>query len=196
MPDQPSSTTDAHPTAASTAGIAEQLGGRQRSLPPVELWNPPHCGHSGLRIASDGIWYHEGSPIGRPALVQLFASVLRREADGSIVVVTPVEKLDVDVDDAPFVAVDCTAEGEGRERRIVFRTNVGDEFAAGPDHRIRLEQGADGADSIRPYVHVRRGLDALIARPVFYRLAELALSGADDPPGLWSDGIFFPFAPS
>ncbi len=158
-------------------------------LPPVEQWHPAHCGDSDMRIARDGTWYHQGSPIGRPALVKLFASILRREPDGGFVLVTPGEKLDIAVEDAPFVAVELTSEGQGRDRRIGFRLNTGDHVIAGPGHPIRFDVAAD--DEPRPYIAVRRGLDALIVRAAFYELVELALVEDGSPPGLWSDGAFF-----
>jgi uncharacterized protein len=153
----------------------------ERRLPPVERWDPPHCGPSFMRIDRDGGWYHEGRPIRRPELVRLFASILRREPDGSYVLVTPVEKLTIDVEDAPFVAVEMRNEGEGRERALAFRLNTGEIVLAGPGHRLRL-------DGTRPYLEARRGLDALIARAVWYELAELALGEG----GVWSGGTFFP----
>ena len=153
-----------------------------RRLPPVEMWDPPHCGHSGMRIARDGSWWHEGRPIRRPAMVRLFASILRREPDGGFVLVTPVEKLTVEVEDAPFVAVEVKSEGEGRQRRLAFRLNTDEAVVAGPGHALRIERG-------RPYLGVRRGLDALLARPVFYELAEIALADG----GVWSGGACFPF---
>lgn len=156
----------------------------QKKLPPVEKWNPAHCGHSQMRIARDGTWFHEGSPIGRPAMVRLFSTILRREADGRFALVTPVEKLDIDVEDAPFVAVEVKSEGEGDSRRLAFRLNTGDPVVAGPERPLRL--------AARPYLTVRGGLEALIARPVYYELAELALAEGATPPGLWSDGAFFP----
>jgi len=164
----------------------------ERKLPPVERWNPTHCGHSGMRIARDGTWFHEGSPIGRINMVRLFSTVLRREPDGRHVLVTPVEKLDIDVEDAPFVAVELKAEGEGRDAMLAFRLNTGDLVTAGPDHRLRFAQGEDGP---RPYLHVRGGMEALIARPVYYELVEIALAAGDAPPGLWSNGSFFPLEP-
>ncbi|HET8612208.1 MAG TPA: DUF1285 domain-containing protein [Sphingomonas sp.] len=162
-------------------------------LPPVGQWNPPHCGDSGMRILADGRWLHEGRPIQRPALVRLFSTILRREADGSHVLVTPVEKLSIMVEDAPFLAVEMTSEGAGERRRLAFRTNVGDMVVAGRDHPLVIEDRGAGE---QPYLRVRGGLDALIARPVYYELAHLAL---DEPPGpggaigLWSDTIFFAF---
>lgn len=168
--------------------VALQNAGR---TPPVHLWHPGHCGDSEMRIAADGTWYHQGSPIGRKELVKLFSTILRREPDGSHVLVTPVEKLDIAVEDAPFIAVEATSEGEGPDRRIVFRLNTDDVVACGPEHCLRVETAADGTP--RPYLHVRAGLEALVNRPVFYQLADLALAEGHDPPGLWSGGAFFPF---
>lgn len=160
-------------------------------LPPVERWNPTHCGDSEMRIARDGTWFHQGSPIGRIAMVRLFSRILRREPDGGYVLVTPVEKLDIAVEDAPFIAVEMKVEGEGAAMRLAFRLNTGDLVTAGPNHGLRFATGDDGP---RPYLHVRAGLEALIARPVYYELAEIALNEAAEPPGLWSDGAFFAFA--
>jgi len=161
----------------------------ERRLPPVEQWNPSHCGHSDMRIARDGTWYHQGSPIGRPAMVRLFSNILRREADGGFVLVTPVEKLDIDVEDAPFIAVSVKSEGTGRARKLAFQLNTGDAVIAGPKHPLRFDMREDGP---RPYLNVRGGLDALLGRSVYYELAELALEEGKDPAGLWSDGRFFP----
>ncbi|MCM8731845.1 DUF1285 domain-containing protein [Hephaestia sp. GCM10023244] len=161
---------------------------RDRRLPPVDQWHPTHCGDSEMRIAADGTWFHQGSPIARPEMVRLFATILRREPDGSYVLVTPTEMLTIAVDDAPFVAVEMKAEGDGAQARLAFRLNTDDMITAGPDNPLRLVHGADGP---RPYLHVRGGLDALIARPVFYDLAERALAGSDTPAGVWSNGAFF-----
>lgn len=161
---------------------------RDHRLPPVASWNPTHCGDSEMRIARDGTWYHQGSPIGRETMVRLFSTILRREADGGYVLVTPVEKLDIAVEDAPFVAVEMKAEGEGRDQRLAFRLNTGDLVAAGPDHMLRFETRAEGP---RPYLMVRDGLDALVARSVYYELANLALAGDTQPPGVWSNRAFF-----
>lgn len=163
-----------------------------RKLPPVDAWNPSHCGDSGMRIARDGTWFHEGSPIGRPAMVRLFSTILRREADGRFVLVTPVEKLDIEVEDAPFMAVEVKSEGEGLDRSLAFRLNTGDMVVAGPDHPLRFAEQADGP---HPYLHVRAGLDALVARPVYYELAEIALAEGADPAGVWSGGAFFALEP-
>src|SRR3954454_19619236 len=164
----------------------------ERKLPPVEQWNPTHCGPSDMRIARDGTWFHQGSPIGRAAMVRLFSTILRREPDGRYVLVTPVEKLDIEVEDAPFVAVEMKSEGEGRDRSLAFRLNTGDLVVAGPDHRLRFAAGEDGP---HPTLHVRGGLEALVARSVYYELAELALTEGAAPLGLWSSGTFFPLQP-
>ena len=152
---------------------------------PVMDWHPAHCADGRFRILADGGWLHEGNPIRRPELVKLFASLLRREPDGSHVVVTPAEKLTVEVEDAPFVAVEVASEGAGVGRRLAFRLNIDDIVIAGPDHAITL---ADG----RPYLHVRHGLMARIARPVFYELAEFALG--EGATGLHSQGAWFALA--
>ena len=164
-----------------------------RRLPPVEHWNPPHCGDSEMRIARDGTWFHQGTPIGRPEMVRLFATLLRREPDGGHVLVTPVEKLSIAVEDAPFVAVALKREGTGAAARLAFRLTTGDIVIAGPGHRLRLVGAGEAA---RPYLHVRGGLEALVARGVFYELAELALAEGAEPPGLWSDGVFLPLEPT
>ena len=178
-------------SALSLADIARLAA--QRKLPPVESWNPRHCGHSAMRIARDGTWFHEGSPIGRPAMVRLFSTILRREPDGGFVLVTPGEKLDIDVEDAPFVAVELKSSGEGAQRRLAFRLNTGDLIVAGPAHPLRFEEHEEGP---HPYLEVRSGLNALIARPVYYELAAIALAEAAEPPGLWSDGAFFALEPA
>lgn len=175
----------------SLADIARLAG--ERRLPPVEQWNPAHCGHSAMRIAADGTWFHEGAPIRRPEMVRLFSSILRREPDGRFVLVTPVEKLDIDVEDAPFLAVELRSEGEGEGRRMAFRLNTDDLVVASADHPLRFEARAEGP---HPYLSVRGGLDALIARPVYYELAELAIAEGRDPPALWSEGARFPMVPA
>jgi hypothetical protein len=157
----------------------------ERRLPPVEKWHPQHCGDSEMRIARDGTWFHQGSPIGRPAMVRLFSTILRREPDGGFVLVTPVEKLSIEVEDAPFVAVELKTEGEGEERTLAFRLNTGDLVVAGPDHPLRFEGG-------HPYLEVRAGLEASVVRPAYYELAEIALAEGGDPPGVWSRKEFFP----
>lgn len=162
----------------------------EKRLPPVEQWNPAHCGDSEMRIARDGTWFHQGSPIGRETMVRLFSSILRREPDGRHVLVTPVEKLDIVVDDAPFVAVEMKSEGQGRDRALAFRLNTGDMVVAGPDHQLVVRETPDGP---HPYLHVRGGMEALIGRSVYYELMNLALDEAGDGRvGLWSGGAFFP----
>ena len=160
---------------------AKQAPGR--GLPPVHLWNPAHSGEIDIVIKRDGRWMHEGAIISREALVRLFSTVLRKDPDG-IYLVTPVEKMKITVEDAPFIAVRVDREADG----LRFTTNVGDEVEAGPDNPIRVELGADGAP--RPYVHVRRGLEALIARPVFYELVEMA-EARDGRLGVESQGAWF-----
>ena len=154
---------------------AARSAGR-RGLPPVHLWNPAHCGEIDIVIKRNGLWFHEGAPIGREALVRLFSTVLRKDPDG-FHLVTPVEKMKITVEDAPFIAVRVDREGDV----LKFTTNVGDEVEAGPDNPIRVETDARTGEP-RPYVHVRRGLEALIARPVFYELVEMA-KPRDTPDG-------------
>ena len=170
-------------TGQSLAALAAAIG--ERRLPPVERWDPPLCGHSGMRIAADGTWLHEGAAIERAAMVRLFATVLRREADGSHVLVTPHEKLTIDVEVTPFRALAMTQEGDGEQRRIALELDSGDAVIVGRDHPLRIVEDT-------PRVAVRHGLEALLARPLYYELAEIALAEGRDPPGVWSDGCFFP----
>jgi hypothetical protein len=170
----------------SLSDIARLLA--EKRLPPVELWNPDHCGDSEMRIARDGTWYHQGSPIGREAMVRLFSTILRRENDGGYVLVTPVEKLSIEVEDAPFVAVELKSEGEGRDRVLTFRLNSADLVSADPQHPITIRETSDGP---HPYLHVRGKLEALVNRSVYYELMNLALDEGNDPIGLWSNGVFF-----
>ena len=154
---------------------------------------PQMCGDIDIRIARDGTWYYMGSPIGRQALVNLFASVLERDESGDFWLVTPAEMCRIRVDDAPFVAVEMTVEGDGNDRSIRFRTNTDEIVTAGPEHPIRVQVDAE-TDEPSPYVHVRDGLEALIARPVFYDLVELAdeIETADGPAlQVASDGAVF-----
>ena len=174
---------------ASTDGlISAARKAAERGPPPVHLWDPPYCGEIDIVIRRDGTWIHESTPIGRDGLVRLFASILKREGDRHFLV-TPVEKLGLQVEDAPFVAVDFVAE----DGTITFETNVGDRVAAGPDHPIRVELGSDGEPS--PYVEVRGGLEALIDRKSFYRLVEIG-EETDGQFGLRSGGAFFPIMPA
>ena len=142
-----------------------------------------------MRIARDGTWYHEGSPIRRPAMIRLFSTVLRREPDGSHVLVTPVEKLDIEVESTAFRAVEMSVEGEGVDARIAFRLDSGDAVILGPEHPLRIVETEAGPS---PRVLVRHGLEAELTRAVYYELAEVALGGGDSPAGVWSSGVFFP----
>lgn len=181
--------TTGKPGLEGIAAAAKQAPGR--GLPPVHLWHPENCGEIDIRIRKDGVWFHEGTPIGREALVRLFSTVLRKDPDGTYLV-TPVEKMKIVVEDAPFIAVRVDREGEA----LKFLTNVGDEVEAGPENAIRVEIGEDGEP--RPYLHVRRGLEALIARPVFYELVEMAEEKAtpEGPTlGVSSNGAWFPVGP-
>lgn len=182
-------------TPAGAEAIAAAAGrAARRGPPPVHLWNPPFCGDLDMRIARDGTWSYLGTPIGRPALVRLFASILKREGDAYFLV-TPVEKVGIRVEDAPFVAVDFTVSGAaGPSQRLAFETNVGDIARAGPDNPIRVALDPSTGEPA-PYVHVRRGLEALIDRKSFYRLAELGVEHQGDF-GVWSEGAFFPFIPA
>ena len=179
-------------TLASAARAAQAKG-----PPPVERWNPPYCGDIDMRIARDGTWHYLGTPIGRPALVKLFASVLRKDPEG-FRLVTPVEKVGLVVEDAPFLAVEMRVErGEDSGPVLNFRSNVDDWVAAGPEHALRFEPGA--AAGIKPYIHIRGGLWALLTRALFYDLAELGetrMVGAQEMFGIVSQGAFFAMAPA
>jgi uncharacterized protein len=183
MPERrPPITVTGQPLSLLAAAIGE------RRTPPVDKWDPPLCGHSGMRIAADGTWFHEGSPITRAAMVRLFATVLRREPNGSHVLVTPHEKLAIDVDATAFHAVAMTQEGEGRDRRIAVELDSGDAVILGAANPLRIVDET-------PRILVRHGLEAMLARPLYYELAEIALAEGHDPPGVWSDGCFFPLQP-
>ena len=188
--------------AGRLADAARQAKARGR--PPVHLWNPPLSGDMDICIARDGTWYHEGTPIRREGLVRLFASILKREGEAYFLV-TPVEKWRITVEDAPFVAVDVEASGEGRTQQLTFETSVGDRVTAGPDHPLRFAhhprsgprsapRSAPRSGARRPYVTVRDGLEALIDRKSFYRLAELGQERAGWF-GVWSGGVFFGMIP-
>jgi hypothetical protein len=152
-------------------GIADAAK-KARGLPPVHLWHPAHCGDIDIVIKKNGLWFHEGTPIGREALVRLFSTVLRKDPDG-FHLVTPVEKMKITVEDAPFIAVRVDRIQNENGDVLAFTTNVGDVVEAGPDNAIRVEMDAATGEP-RPYLHVRRGLEALINRPVFYELVEMA----------------------
>lgn len=174
----------------SLAELAAAIDGKR--LPPVDKWNPVHCGNSEMRIAADGTWLHMGSPIPRPEMVRLFSTVLRREPDGSHVLVTPVEKLAIDVESTAFRATQMTMSGEGEQRCIGLTLDSGDALIVGPKHPLAVIETADGPS---PRVAVRFGLEAELVRPLYYELADIALAEGHDPPGVWSDGQFFPLAP-
>ena len=181
---------------ASLADLAAAIEARG-GPPPVDRWHPDHCGDSQMRIARDGTWFHQGTPIARPAMVRLFATVLRREPDGNHVLVTPVEKLAIEVEHTAFRATQMTMAGEGPNRRIGLTLDSGDALIVGPDHPLIIVDTADGPS---PRVAVRFGLEAELARPLYYELAEIALAEAPNnptgwPPGVWSDGRFFALAP-
>ncbi len=177
-------------------GLGDLAARRRQGPAPVHLWNPPDCGDIDMRIAADGTWHYCGSPIGRAPLVQLFASVLRKDGD-RYVLVTPVEKVGVRVDDAPFLAVEMQVETKDGEPVITFRTNVDDFVTVDAEHRLRFERGA--AEGLKPYVRVRGGLWALVKRALFYDLAALgAVERVGDALcfGVRSSGVFFPMCPA
>ena len=197
-PDQNSVTGQkaAHDPARAENLAAAAKAASKKGPPPVHLWNPPFCGDLDMRIARDGTWFYMGTPIGRKPLVKLFSSIIRRDGDDYFLV-TPVEKVGIQVDDAPFVAVDFEATGTGRDQVLRFVTQVDEVVEAGPDHPIRVVRAEDGEPS--PYVHIRRNLEALIDRKSFYRLVEIgtvAPHEGEDWFGLWSGGEFFPIIPA
>lgn len=174
-----------------------QAATKGRGLPPVDKWDPPFCGDLDMRIARDGTWFYLGTPIGRPELVKLFSSIIKKEGDDYFLV-TPVEKVGITVEDAPFVAVDFTTQGKGRDQVLTFETHVGDHAAAGPDHPIRVVRDPETGEP-SPYVLIRRNLEALIDRKSFYRLVEKGAHEDRDGTrwfGIWSGGEFFPVIPS
>ena len=173
-------------------GLGEAATGRLRGLGPAPSWNPPDCGDIDMRIAADGTWFYCGSPIGRAPLVQLFASIMRREGE-RYVLVTPVEKVGIRVDDAPFLVVEMRVGDETDEPRLTFRTNVEDLVTADGEHPLRFERGASGG--LKPYVRVRGDLWALVKRALFYDLVALGRTervANEDWFGVHSSGLFFP----
>jgi len=180
--------------AALASGAREAV---RKGPPPVHLWNPPFCGDLDMRIGADGTWYYLKTPIGRPALVQLFASVLKREAERYFLV-TPVEKCGIAVDDAPFVAVELRVDEPGPRQTLHFRTNVDDWVACGGKHALRFEPEPE-TGGLKPYLHVRRDLWALVKRALFYDLVELGEERDIDGVamfGIASAGAFFAMAPA
>ncbi|CUK14420.1 hypothetical protein PH7735_03916 [Shimia thalassica] len=180
------------PSAEGLAASAKAVA-KERGLPPVHLWNPPFLGIIDIQILRDGTWIHEGGEIKRPELVRLFSSILRKDGD-SYFLVTPVEKVGITVEDAPFVAVDVDCAGTGENQILTFTTNVGDTVTAGPDAPIRLvQETAQGEPA--PYVMVRAGLEARLDRKTFYRMVDLGtqhIVNDQDWFGVWSGGVFFP----
>lgn len=185
-------------TAIPAEGIGASLAALpKKGSPPVHLWNPPYCGEIDIRIARDGTWFHDGTPIGRAPMVKLFSSILKREGD-RYYLVTPVEKLGIQVDDAPFLVVGFAPDGTGRDQRLTFATSTEDEVTAGANHAIRVAQDAATGEPA-PYIHIRAGMEALIDRKTFYRLVDLGMQeDVDGTPwfGVWSADVFFPMIPS
>ena len=180
------------PSAESLATAARAAAGK-KGLPPVHLWNPEFCGDLDMRIARDGTWFYLGTPIGRKELVRLFSTILRKD-DDKYFLVTPVEKVGITVDDAPFVAVDFEVSMEANQQILTFETNVGDFTQACGEHEIRVVRDAESGEP-SPYVHVRAGLEALIDRKSFYRLVDIGVHN-DGWFGVWSGGEFFGIIPS
>ncbi len=183
------------PSADGLAASAQAA--TKKGPPPVHLWNPPFCGDIDMRIARDGTWFYQGTPIGRPGLVKLFSGILKKEA-GKFFLVTPVEKVGITVDDAPFLAIDFDVAGEGPAQVVTFTTHVGDTVTLDAEHVLRVERDPVSGEP-SPYIHVRAGLEALIDRKSFYRLVDLCVHTKDagkDWFGLWSSGRFFPVIPS
>ena len=179
--------TDQRDASNPLKGLGEAR--KAKGPPPVHLWNPPFCGDIDMRIAQDGTWFYMNSPIGRKPLVQLFASVLRHDADGRYYLVTPVEKVGIRVDDVPFTAIRMRVEGEGRAQVIHFETNVDDQVTVDADHPLRFAP-EEGTGGLKPYVLVREGLEALVSRALFYDLAAAGMV-EDGWFGVWSSGCFY-----
>lgn len=181
----------AKPTADGIAQAAKKAG--KKGPPPVHLWDPEFCGDLDMRIARDGTWFYLGTPIGRMPLVRLFSSIIRKDGDDYFLV-TPVEKVGITVDDAPFVAIDFDVTGSGKDQEITFTTQVDDTAIAGPDHPIRVNRDPETGEP-SPYVLIRANLEALIDRKSFYRLVDIGAHSAIEGEswfGVWSKGTFFP----
>ena len=184
-------------SSADSIASAARAASKGRGLPPVHLWDPAFCGDLDMRIARDGTWFYLGTPIGRFELVKLFSSILRKDED-KYFLVTPVEKVGITVEDAPFVAVDFTATGEGTEQGLRFETHVGDFSHASAENPIRVVRDPESGEPA-PYIHIRAGLEALIDRKSFYRLVDLGShKNIKDQSwfGVVSSGEFFPIIPS
>ncbi len=195
MTNQPEPQKTVKPSADTIAQAAKAAS--KRGLPPVHLWNPEFCGDLDMRIARDGTWFYLGTPIGRKPLVKLFSSILRKDGDDYFLV-TPVEKVGITVDDAPFVAIDFEPDGKGEAQNLTFVTQVDDEAVAGPDNPIRVVRDPETGEP-SPYVLIRANLEALIDRKSFYRLIDLGAHRQMEGKswfGVWSGGEFFPIIPS
>ncbi|PTM92678.1 DUF1285 domain-containing protein [Mycoplana dimorpha] len=191
-------TDDAAGLAALIARAAADTGDQTRGLPPVEKWNPPDCGDIDMEIRADGTWFYLGTPIGRAPLVRLFSTVLRRDEDGKTYLVTPVEKVGIRVVDAPFVAVEMDAQGEGEAQRLTFRTNVGDVVEAGSEHPLRFVIHGEN-NELKPYLHIRGRLEALVSRAVMYDIVALGETVVIDGAAMFavrSGGVVFPIMPA
>jgi hypothetical protein len=189
--------TDKPPPSKALDQLAGRFAGPTTGGATPSLRQPIDCGHFEIRIGRDGTWYYRESPIARLPLVRLFSTVLRREADGSFWLQTPAERGRITVDDAPFVAVEVTRHGEGREQELIFRTNIDETVAADAEHPLRIVIAPETAEP-SPYVLVRNGLEARLSRPVFYELVELGREervGDTTLFGVWSKGRFFPLGP-
>jgi hypothetical protein len=195
--DEIRSTSDAASLAALISRAAGDSGGRKKGLPPVDRWDPPFCGDIDMEIRADGTWFYMGTPIGRAPLVRLFSTVLRKDADEKTYLVTPVEKVGIRVVDAPFVAVEMSVTERDGKRLLTFRTNVGDVVEAGREHPIRFVIRGDN-DELKPYLHVRGRLEALVTRAVMYDLVELGETveiAGRDMFCVRSGGTIFPVMP-
>jgi hypothetical protein len=188
---------DAGSLAALIARAAADTHDPTKGLPPIDRWNPPFCGDIDMEIRADGTWFYMGTPIGRQPLVRLFSTVLRKDEDGKTYLVTPVEKVGIRVEDAPFVAVEMAVSGDGDGRQLTFRTNVGDVATAGTEHPLRFVIEGENQE-LKPYLHIRGRLDALVSRPVMYDLVDLGEHVEIDGRPMFavrSGGAIFPIMP-
>lgn len=178
--------------------LLNALKDTEASERPVEKWNPPHCGEMDMVIKADGTWWHEGSRITRQGLISLFASILRKDEDGVTYLVTPIEKIAIKVERAPFLATRVDAKGEGEEQRLFFTTNLDEVVEAGPEHPLRVETDSETLEP-SPFITVRGRLEATLNRPVFYELVDLAVTRhtqKGEELGVWASGCFFPLGPA
>ena len=183
--------------AASLEALISRSVGQDRGLPPVDQWHPERCGDLDMEIKADGTWFYRGTPISREPMVRLFSTILRKDADGGTYLVTPVEKLRIRVEDAPFIAVEVSVTQRGDEQVLTFRTNVGDIVEAGSDHPLRFDI-ADDNEQLKPYLRVRGRLEALFSRAVMYEVVDLGRSEMVDGVETFcvgSGGAIFPIMP-